>query len=181
VASIGVFCASSQLIDQRWLDLATEVGVELGRRGHQLVSGGGRVGMMGAVAVAARSVGTHTIGIMSQSLAYQEIADTEADELIMATDLSTRKNRIVDKSDGFLVLPGGIGTLDEFFEVWTTASLRLHTKPVAVLDADGFYSGLVDWLGTLVTGRFLRAEAMDQLIVAPTIGAALDSLEREIG
>jgi uncharacterized protein (TIGR00730 family) len=180
VAAIGVFCASSELIDQRWLDLAREVGVELGRRGHQLVSGGGRVGMMGAIAVGARSVGTHTIGVMSRSLAYQEVADTEADELVMAPDLSTRKNLIVDKSDGFLVLPGGIGTLDEFFEVWTTSSLRLHAKPVAVLDADGFYSGLLDWLRMLVTARFLRAEAMAALIVAPTVGAALDALEQEI-
>jgi uncharacterized protein (TIGR00730 family) len=181
VAAIGVFCASSQVLDQRWLDLARDVGVELGRRGHHLVSGGGCVGMMGAIAVGARSAGTHTVGVMSRSLAYQEVADTDADELVMAADLSSRKNIIVDKSDGFLVLPGGLGTLDEFFEVWTTASLSLHAKPVALLDADGFYSGLLDWLRTLVTSRFVRSEALELLIVEPTVDDALDALEREIG
>jgi uncharacterized protein (TIGR00730 family) len=118
---------------------------------------------------------------MSQSLKYQEVADTDADELVMAPDLSTRKNMIVDKSDGFQVLTGGLGTLDEFFEVWTTASLGLHAKPVALLDAGGFYSGLLDWLRTLVTSRFVRPEALELLTVESTIATALDALERAIG
>lgn len=181
MAAIGVFCASSRVLDRRWLDLARDVGLELGRRGHILVSGGGCVGMMGAVAAGARSAGTHTVGVIPQALVGREVADRDADELIVTTDMAGRKTAMIDKSDGFLVLPGGLGTLDELFEVWTTATLALHTKPVALLDVEGFYGGLVEWLRSLVPAGFVTARAMDMLIMAGDISAALDAVEREIG
>jgi uncharacterized protein (TIGR00730 family) len=177
VAAIGVFCASSTLLDRRWLDLAYEVGREIGRRGHTLVSGGGRVGMMGRVAEGARAAGAYTLGVMPQSLVDREIADTAAAELIVTDGMASRKNLLIEKSDAFLTLPGGLGTLDELFEVWTTATLHLHRKPVVLLDVDGFYAGLVDWLAGLVPGGFARADALAMLMVAPDVGAALDTLE----
>jgi uncharacterized protein (TIGR00730 family) len=180
MAAIGVFCASSRVLDRRWLDLAHEVGLELARRGHILVSGGSCVGMMGAVAAGARSGGTHTVGVMPQVMVAREVADRDADELIITEDMAARKNIMIEKSDGFLVLPGGLGTLDELFEVWTTATLALHTKPVALLDVDGFYAGLIDWLGGLVSTGFVTVQAMDTLILADDVPAALDTLEREI-
>ncbi|MGC9668829.1 TIGR00730 family Rossman fold protein [Planosporangium sp. 12N6] len=177
MAAVGVFCASSITIDQRWLDLAYGVGAELGRRGHTLVSGGGRVGMMGTVAAGARSAGAHTLGVIPQSLVDLEVADVAADELLVTDAMSTRKTLMIEKSDAFLTLPGGLGTLDELFEVWTTATLALHAKPVVVLNVDGFYDGLLDWLRRLAPGGFVRTEALDLAVVVDSVPAAFDAIE----
>ncbi len=181
MTAIGVFCASSTLIDRRWLDLAYEVGAEIGRRGHTLVSGGGRVGMMGTVAAGARSTGAHTLGIIPQLLVDWEVADTDSDELVVTDGMASRKTLMIDKSDAFLILPGGLGTLDELFEVWTTATLALHTKPVVVLDQDGFFGGLLDWLHGLVPAGFVRVEAIGMLLVADSVPAAFDAVEASVG
>ena len=178
MAAVCVFCASSRALDQRWLDLATEVGGALARHGHVLVSGGGRAGMMGAVATGARAAGGHTIGVIPQSLVDREIADTRSDELVVTDGLASRKNLMIEKSDAFLTLPGGIGSLDELFEVWTTATLHVHDKPVILLDVDGFYTGLLSWLESLVPPGFVRPETLERLIVVPTIEAALAVLPR---
>jgi uncharacterized protein (TIGR00730 family) len=177
VAAVCVFCASASTLDQRWLDLATQTGKELARRGHTLVSGGGRVGMMGAVAQAARAGGAHTLGIIPQSLVDLEVADTDADELIVTTDMGSRKNLMIEHTDAFLTLPGGLGTLDELFEVWTTATLDLHTKPIVLLDPDGFYDGLLRWLGELTEIEFVRRPALEVVTVASSIEAAIDTIE----
>jgi uncharacterized protein (TIGR00730 family) len=177
MAAIGVFCGSSRTLDARWLDLARHVGREIGARGHTLVSGGGRVGLMGAVAEGARAAGAHTLGVMPQLLVDLEIADTESDEMIVTDGMMARKTIMIEKADAFLVLPGGLGTLDELFEVWTMAMLGLHDKPTVLLDADGFYDGLVEWLCGLVPERFVRPEAMSLLLVAPDVRAAFDLLE----
>jgi uncharacterized protein (TIGR00730 family) len=181
VAAIGVFCASSRVLDRRWLDLAHEAGVEIGRRGHTLVSGGGRVGMMGTVAAGARSAGAHTLGVIPQALVDLEVADDDSDDLLVTDAMSTRKTMMIDKSDAFLTLPGGLGTLDELFEVWTTATLALHAKPVLVLNIDGFYTGLLDWLRALVPSGFIRAEAIDLLITVDSLPAAFEAIERAVG
>lgn len=175
MTTVGVFCASSTRIEQRWLDLAYAVGMELGRRGLTLVSGGGRVGMMGRLAAGARSGGAHTIGVIPQALVDWEVADTDSDELIVTTDMASRKTLMIEKSDGFLVLPGGLGTLDELFEVWTTATLGIHAKPIVLLDVDDFYAGLRDWLAGLAPSAFARPEAMMMVNIATTIPDALDT------
>jgi uncharacterized protein (TIGR00730 family) len=178
VAAVCVFCASSSRLEQRWLDLATRTGKELAARGHTLVSGGGCVGMMGAVAEGARAGGAHTLGVIPQSLVDLEVADTGADELIVTTDMGVRKNVMIDRSDAFITLPGGLGTLDELFEVWTTATLDLHRKPIVLLDPDGFYTGLLTWLGELAETEFVRREALAQVIVAASVPAAFDAIEQ---
>jgi uncharacterized protein (TIGR00730 family) len=177
MASIGVFCSSSQRLEELWLNLAADVGTELGRRGHILVSGGGCVGMMGALADAAREAGARTVGVIPQSLVDLEVADTNADELIVTSSMAERKTMIIDKSDAFIVLPGGLGTLDEFFEVWTLATLGLHDKPIVVLDSNNFYRPLADWLRRLVSDNFVRSEALQMLMVAPDVAGAFDLLE----
>jgi uncharacterized protein (TIGR00730 family) len=177
MAAICVFCASSDTVEQRWLDLATETGRALAGRGHTLVSGGGRVGMMGTVAEGARSAGGHTLGIIPQCLIDMEVADTASDELIVTDDMGSRKNLMIDRSDAFLTLPGGLGTLDELFEVWTTATLAVHRKPIVVLDPDGFYDGLITWLNGLVATKFVRAGAMETVLVARSLPDALDAIE----
>jgi len=177
VAAICVFCASSSTLEQRWLDLATRTGNELGARGHTLVSGGGRVGMMGALAEGARAGGAHTLGIIPQSLVDLEVADTASDELIVTADMGARKNLMIERSDAFITLPGGLGTLDELFEIWTTATLDLHRKPIVLLDPDGFYDGLFAWLGRLADTAFVRHSALERVVPAKSIPAALDIIE----
>jgi uncharacterized protein (TIGR00730 family) len=178
VAAVCVFCASSTTIDECWLELAREVGVALAAAGHSLVSGGGRVGMMGTVAAGTRSAEGYTLGVIPEAMVGGEVADTGADELVVTDDMASRKNIMIERSDGFLVLPGGLGTLDEFFEVWTTAMLGLHDKPVILLNVDGFYSGLLDWVATLTLRGFVRATAMESLVVVGTVAEALDALGR---
>jgi uncharacterized protein (TIGR00730 family) len=173
VAAVCVFCASSTRVDRRYLELAHEVGQRLALAGHSLVSGGGRVGMMGTVAAGARSAGGHTLGIIPEALIRLEVGDTDSDELITTADMAERKVVMMAKADSFLVLPGGLGTLDELFEVWTTLILRQHAKPVVVLDPDGFYRGLLDWLASLVPTHFVPADALAALTVVTTVDAAI--------
>ncbi|MGC4809794.1 TIGR00730 family Rossman fold protein [Micromonospora sp. DT228] len=180
MAAICVFCASSRTLDQRWLDLATETGVELARRGHTLVSGGGCVGMMGALADGARSAGGRTLGVIPQSLVDLEVADLASDELLVTDSMASRKTLMIDKSDAFLTLPGGLGTLDELFEVWTTATLALHAKPMVLIDTDGFYRPLLDWLDSLTDQNFLKTAGRDLLTVTTTVPEALNALESRL-
>jgi uncharacterized protein (TIGR00730 family) len=180
MAAICVFCASSRTLERRWLDLATEAGREIARRGHTLVSGGGCVGMMGAVADGTRAGGGHTLGVIPQLLVDREVADVHADELVITEGMAGRKTAMIDKSDAFLTLPGGLGTLDELFEVWTTATLAMHRKPVVLLDADGFYGGLVDWLDGLAGTAFVRRAAMELLVVVDSVPAALEAIEARL-
>ena len=180
MADVCVFCASSRTLDDRWLALATETGTELARRGHTLVSGGGCVGMMGAVADGARAAGGRTLGVIPQSLVDLEVADLAADELLVTDGMASRKTLMIDRSDAFVTLPGGLGTLDELFEVWTTATLALHTKPMVLVDADGFYRPLLDWLGTLAERTFLKPAGLDLLMVADSVPAALDLIDARL-
>jgi uncharacterized protein (TIGR00730 family) len=180
MAAIGVFCASSSTLEQKWLDLAAATGRELAARGHTLVSGGGCVGMMGAVADGARAGGTHTLGVIPQSLVDLEVADLASDELIVTADMGARKNVMVERSAAFVTLPGGLGTLDELFEVWTTATIGLHHKPIVLLDPDGFYDGLLAWLGGLADTAFVRAAALERVTLAKSVTAALDVIEEQL-
>jgi uncharacterized protein (TIGR00730 family) len=176
MAAVCVFCASSRTVDPAYLDLAAEVGRRLAEGGHTVVSGGGRVGMMGTLASGARAAGAHTIGVMPEPMVPWEIADTEADELVITVDMASRKTVMVEKADAFLILPGGLGTLDELFEVWTLATLGMHDKPVVLLDEGGFYRGLLDWLAGLVPLGFVKPSALAALTVVDSLPAALDAL-----
>lgn len=180
MAAVCVFCASSSSLDQRWLDLATETGRELARRGHTLVSGGGCVGMMGTVADGARAGGAHTIGVIPQSLVDLEVADTASDELVVTSGMSSRKDLMIDKSDAFVTLPGGLGTLDELFEVWTTATIGMHHKPIVLIDLGGFYAGLLAWLGRLAETEFVRRGALELVTVVGSVPAAFDAVEAQL-
>jgi uncharacterized protein (TIGR00730 family) len=177
MTAIAVYCASITRIDPSYLELAESVGTEIGRRGHQLVTGGGSVAMMGAVGRAARAAGAHTVGVIPRHLVLMEVADHESDELVLVDTMRERKAEMDRRADAFLVLPGGIGTLEEFFEVWTAASLGMHAKPVVVLDHDGFYGPLWAWLGDLEKRGFVRREALDTLLLARTVPEALTAAE----
>jgi uncharacterized protein (TIGR00730 family) len=137
--------------------------------------------MMGEVAVAARAAGGHTVGVMPQPLVAREISDLDADEQVITPDLAARKTVMLDRSDAFLTLPGGLGTLDELFEVWTLASLGFHHKPMVIIDADGCYGGLLRWISELVPAGFVRPGAVEMLTVVDSVPAALDAIEGMLG
>jgi hypothetical protein len=174
--NICVYCASALDIDAAHLELATAVGARIAADGHGLVSGGGRVSMMGAVARAARAGGAHTVGVIPAHLIPLEVADTEADELIVVDTMRERKRLMDERADAFLALPGGIGTLEELFEVWTAASLGMHDKPVAVLDPGGFFTPLWRYLDELTDRGFVRAAALDALHRTTTVDEAFAAL-----
>ncbi|MFI1911726.1 TIGR00730 family Rossman fold protein [Nocardia sp. NPDC020380] len=173
--SVCVYCSAS-VTDPRDLALAAAVGAEIGRRGWQLVSGGGHVSMMGAVAQAAREAGAKTVGVIPKKLVHREVADVDADELIVTDSMRERKQIMEDRSDAFLTLPGGIGTLEEFFEAWTGAYLGVHEKPVVVLDPAGRFRGLFEWIETLRGSGFVGQQAMDKVVVTADMDAAFAAL-----
>lgn len=181
MARICVFCSSSTSIDPAYLELATQVGTAMAARGHDLVSGGGRVSMMGAVASAVRAGGGHTLGIIPQALMDLEVADTDADELVVTSDMRERKGRMDDAADAFLTLPGGLGTIEELSEVWTAAVLGMHAKPVVVLDPGGLFAALRDLVTTLEGERFMRREASEAVTWASSVEEALDAVEAGLG
>src|SRR3954466_9132778 len=180
MAAICVYCSSSTAIDQRFVDLAAEVGTELARRGHSLVSGGGGLSCMGAGARAARAGGAHTTGVIPAGLLDLEVGDQDADELLVVDDMRTRKGLMDTRSDAFLTLPGGLGTLEELLEVWVARFLGMHSKPVVALDPDGLFAPLRDQVDVLVEKGFVRRESAAALSWTATVGDALDAVEAEL-
>jgi uncharacterized protein (TIGR00730 family) len=176
MSAVCVYCSSSETIDPAHLELAAEVGARLAAGGHSLISGGGRVSMMGALARAARAGGARTVGVIPVHLMPLEVADTDADELVVVDTMRERKREMDDRADAFMALPGGIGTMEELFEMWTSRSLGMHDKPVAVLDPDGFYAPLWEWMHDLIARGFVRQAALDALIRAKTVDDAFAEL-----
>jgi hypothetical protein len=177
---VCVFCASSTRIDQRHVALATDLGTTLGERGHDLVSGGGSVSSMGAVATAVRAAGGHTIGVIPQALVDLEVADDLADELLVTETMRERKALMDAKADAFLVLPGGIGTLEELFEIWTARTLGLHDKPIVILDPEGVLAPVRELVAGLVESRFARPVVTDAVVWAVEVDAAVDAIEAAV-
>ena len=172
--AVCVFCASSTRIDDRHVTLAAAVGSALGERGWNLVSGGGSVSMMGAVARSAREAGARTVGVIPQALVDAEVADHDADDLVVVATMRDRKAEMERRSDAFLTLPGGIGTLEELFEIWTARSLGMHRKPVVVLDPEGVLDPLRRQVEALAAQGFVRAAALDAVHWTTDVDEALD-------
>jgi uncharacterized protein (TIGR00730 family) len=170
--AVCVYCASGPTHPEL-LTLARGVGEAIADRGWTLVSGGGNVSAMGALAVAARARGGRTIGVIPKALVHREVADTEADELVVTDTMRERKQVMEDRADAFIALPGGIGTLEEFFEAWTAGYLGMHDKPIIMLDPFGHYDGLLTWLSNLVDSGYVAESAMDRLIVVKDLDAAM--------
>lgn len=177
MAAICVFCASSRQVPERYVELAAQVGAELARRGHELVSGGGGVSCMGAVARAARAGGARTVGVIPRRLLDLEVADHDADELIVTATMRERKGEMDRRADAFLTLPGGIGTLEELIEVWVARSLGMHGKPVVVLDPDGVFAPLRHQLERLVETGFARPAIWSAAAWVTTVPDAFAALE----
>jgi len=174
--AVCVYCAS-QPTDPELLTLAERVGAAIAERGWALVSGGGNVSAMGALAAAARARGGNTIGVIPKALVHREVADVDADELVVTDTMRERKQVMEDRADAFIALPGGIGTLEEFFEAWTAGYLGMHDKPVVMLDPFGHYAGLLTWLHGLIDRGYVTHRALDRLVVVDDVDAALAACE----
>lgn len=155
---ICVFCGSSKGNSEKFIQLAESVGRQIGQSGWGLVYGGGNVGLMGAVANSAQQNGSEVIGVIPKLLMTREMAHFEVSKLHVVEDMHERKRMMYDFSDAFLILPGGMGTLDELFEITTWAQLGLHAKPIYLLNEFGFYDDLVKFLQGSNAAGFIRSE-----------------------
>jgi uncharacterized protein (TIGR00730 family) len=180
VAAICVFCSSSERIASQHIALAADVGTEIARRGHSLVSGGGRVSSMGAVARAARAGGASTVGVIPEVLVHLEVADHDADELVVTPDMRARKGEMDRRCDAFLCLPGGLGTLEELLEIWVSHTLGMHAKPIVVLDPGGVFAPLRAQVDALVDAGFVRPPAPSAVQWAVTPADALDLIDEAL-
>ena len=168
-----VFCGSNPGRDPRFLAGARDLGRHLAREGIGLVYGGASVGLMGAVADAALEAGGEVIGVIPRALADKEVAHGGLTDLRVVGSMHERKALMAELSDGFVALPGGAGTFEELFEVWTWAQLGYHAKPCGLLDIAGFYGQLTAFLDTTAAQGFMKAEHRDMLVVAQTPGEIL--------
>ena len=170
--AVCVYCASGPTHPEL-LALAAEVGEAIAERGWTLVWGGGNISAMGALATAARARGGWTVGVIPKKLVRREVADDDADELIVTDTMRERKQIMEDRADAFIALPGGIGTLEELFEAWTGGYLGMHNKPVVMLDPGGHFDGLRAWLYGLIDSGYVSQAAMDRLVVVDEVTAAI--------
>lgn len=170
---IAVFCSSSPTIDSKFIDLAFDLGAGIAHSGAELVSGGGHISAMGAISRGARSVGGRTIGVIPQKLVDIEFADHDSDELIVVDSMRTRKAKIEDLSDAFITLPGGLGTLEELFEIWVGRYLKFHDKPVIILDPYGIYAPLHNLVEHLENENFVKPGMRDLLHWSTSVEEAL--------
>jgi uncharacterized protein (TIGR00730 family) len=174
--AITVYCASSDGIDQDYRDAAVRVGKALLERDIGLVFGGGRVGLMGEVARTVRAGGGRVVGIITRTLMDLEQGDPDCDELIVVDTMRERKRLLVERSDGFLVLPGGIGTYEEFFETLVGRQLGEHDKPIGIVNTDDFYRPLLDLFKHGFETSFIRPGTDQLFVVDDDPGVVIDAL-----
>jgi uncharacterized protein (TIGR00730 family) len=170
--SLCVYCGSRPGRAQAFRDLAAEVGRWIGERGGQLVYGGGNAGLMGVVADATLAAGGTVIGVIPHALVEREFAKRDCTQLHVVDNMHERKRLMAEHSEAFLALPGGIGTLEELFEVWTWRQLGYHDKPIGLLNASGYYDPLLAFLNSSVQSEFMSDWQMDLI----RVGDQVDSL-----
>lgn len=174
--TVAVFCGSLPGSDPQYMQAARDLGDLIARQGMTLVYGGGRVGLMGALADGALGAGGRVIGVIPQALVDRELAHTGVTDLRITDSMHERKALIASLADGFVALPGGAGTLDELFEAWTWTMLGIHFKPCAVLDVGGFYAGLRAQVERMATEGFVSHEHAQGLIVGSDADQVLDAM-----
>jgi uncharacterized protein (TIGR00730 family) len=162
---VSVFCGSSPGASSVYTDEAERLGIQLAKEGITLVYGGARVGIMGTVANAALQAGGDVIGVIPKMLMTREIAHTELTELIVVNTMHERKAKMEELSDGFIALPGGPGTMEEFFEVYTWAQLGEHQKPIGMLNSNNYYDKLLTFFDHMIEEQFLKPEYQSMIIV----------------
>lgn len=173
---IGVYCGSSGGSEPGYRAISAEFGRLLVERGYSLVFGGGKVGMMGALADAVLNAGGEVIGVIPEFLATKELVHPDVTDMRLVSDMHTRKALMAALSDAFVVLPGGLGTLDELFETLTWSQLGLHAKPVGLLNFQGYFDPLITFVDQAVKTGFCLPEHRELFFAEPTAVALLDRL-----
>jgi uncharacterized protein (TIGR00730 family) len=176
VASVAVYCGSNPGLDHSYSRAAGALGTLLAGRGIRLVFGGGRVGLMGVVADAVLAAGGEAHGVLTRALQRKELAHRGLTSLEITETMHERKASMADKADASIMLPGGFGTFDEFFEVVTWTQLGIHAKPCGVLDVDGFFAPLRAQMDAMAGAGFLRPEHRDMVVIDGDPAALLDRL-----
>ncbi len=174
--SISVFCGSSDGNDEKIISEAYQLGHVLAIRNIALVYGAAKIGIMGRVAQGVIDSRGEVIGIIPVFLKTKEIVHTELTELIVTENMHDRKVIMYEKSDGFIIIPGGFGTMDEFFEITTWGQLGLHTKPIGILNINGYYDALIAQCKMMVERGFLKQENLDAVVVGTTIDGLLEKM-----
>ena len=179
LSSVCVYCGSSNLVADKFKLSAQAIGTEMARRGTQVVYGGGHVGLMGIVADSALKQGGKVIGIIPEHIKAQEVQHTGLTELHVVPDMHTRKRMMVERSQAFVILPGGLGTLDETFEILTWKKLKLHSKPIIVFNQDGYWDSMLALIDKTIAEEFSQPADRALFKVATTVEALFAALDEE--
>ncbi len=173
---LAVYCGSASPTNPVYVEAARSVGDALAKRGIGLIYGGGRLGLMGAIADAAMAAGGEVIGIIPQALVDAEVAHHGCTELRVVSSMHERKALFTDLSDGFIALPGGVGTMDELWEAISWSQLGYHEKPVGLLNVAGFYDGLIAFNAHMIKVGFIRAQHAGIMLAERDLGSLLDRM-----
>ncbi|MFN6101608.1 MAG: TIGR00730 family Rossman fold protein [Burkholderiales bacterium] len=179
--SLCVYCGSRPGTMPAYTQVATQVGQWIGEHQGQLVYGGGSQGLMGTVARSAKSAGANVVGVLPHALAAKETANESCDELHMVDNMHQRKFMMAERADAFLALPGGIGTFEELFEVWTWRQLEFHNKPIGLLNVNGYYDGLIQFMQNTVVNGFVSDWQIDFVLVSDNFQDLLPRLVQAAG
>jgi len=179
--SLCVYCGSRPGKLESFTQTAKAVGEWIGQHNGQLVYGGGNNGLMGIVAAATQQAGGRVVGIIPHGLAEMELARDDCDEFYLVDNMHQRKQMMAERADAFLALPGGIGTFEEFFEVWTWRQLGYHNKPIGLLNVDGYYDGLLAFMNTTVNDGFVSDWQMTLIQQSANLEQLLPLLIQEAG
>ena len=177
---LAIYCGSATPADPVYIDAARTIGTALAKRGIGVVYGGGRLGLMGAIADSALAAGGEVIGVIPQALVDAEVAHRGLTELHVVGGMHERKARFTDLADGFVTIPGGTGTMDELWEALSWAQLGYHADPVGLLNTAGYYDHLIAFWEKMGEVGFLRAQHRDLLIVADTLDDLLDRMTAHV-
>lgn len=174
--AITVYCSSSNFLDPQFHDEAVQIGAELARRSITLVYGGGSVGLMGLLTRSARAGGGRVVGVITRSLIEKELGDPDCDELIVVDTMRQRKQLLAERGDGFIMLPGGIGTYEEFFEILVGRQLQEHDKPIGVVNAHGYFNPLIAMIEHGIEHKFIKPAVHELFAINPDPLTVLDSV-----
>ena len=173
-----VYCGSSNNVDEIYKDASRELGAVLAKSGVSLVYGGGDVGLMGIVANAVLESGGDAVGIIPGHIAEKEVAHHKLTELHVVDTMHERKQMMVDRADAFIIMPGGLGTMDEFFEIFTWWQLGLHDKPIIIVNVNGYWDALLDLIDNLIENGFAKEADREYLCVINDVKDVPEAFER---
>lgn len=177
IENVCVYCGSSSKVDQVYKDAATAMGKHIAGAGWGVVYGGGRVGLMGLVADAALEAGSKVIGIIPEHIQEREVQHNDLSELHVVDTMHVRKQMMVDRSQAFVILAGGLGTLDELFELLTWKQLGLHDKPIVIVNINGYWTDMLKAIRHIAAEGFMREDDLNMFIVVDSVDKVVEAIK----